>query len=134
MTNQIEVWRERFVTRWNRFECTHVAQTIANRAHGCRFCTSALRDALKGFEEAKIHGEFRPVGSLATILQTHDMKGFPLNMAFTNIEKVVDAVFNTGVHKDEDPRVEFALAVHLHAYPNGVFSLWVYVASLVSKR
>ena len=53
-----------------------------------------------------------------------------MNFAYTKIENVIDAVFNTGVHLNEDPDVEFALAVHIHAYPNDVLSLWVYVATI----
>ena len=34
----------------------------------------------------------------------------------------------------EEPDVEFALAaVHIHLYPQGVFSLWIYVGTLRRK-
>ncbi len=62
------------------------------------------------------------------------MSGFPINMAYTELEPLVEAVFATGVHRNETNDVEFALAVHIHPYPSSVLSVWVYVASLVRKR
>jgi coiled-coil and C2 domain-containing protein 2A len=54
-------------------------------------------------------------------------------MPYTRIDKVIEAVFNTGVHMNDDPQVEFALAVYIHPYPNNVLSLWVYVATLQDR-
>ena len=54
-------------------------------------------------------------------------------MQFTDIPPVIDAVYSTGVHSIEDPDVEFALATHIHPYPHGVMSLWVYVGTLKRK-
>ena len=61
------------------------------------------------------------------------MSGFPINMSFTDMPPVSEAVFSTGVHSIEDPDVELALAVHIHPYPQGVFSLWIYVGTLRRK-
>ena len=46
----------------------------------------------------------------------------------------MEAVYATGVHNLESSEPEFAVAVHIHPYPNSVLSVWVYVASLVKKR
>ena len=54
-------------------------------------------------------------------------------MSFTEIPPVSEAAFSTGVHAIEDPDVEFALAVHVHPYPQGVFSLWIYVGTFRRK-
>lgn len=62
------------------------------------------------------------------------MCGFPINMQQCDLENMADEVFATGVHKLETSNVEFALAVHIHPYPNMVLSIWIYVASLVRKR
>ena len=94
-----------------------------------------LRGLLDGFEEAAIQGS-TPENVVATvnqILETRDMVGFPINMPFSSAEKAVDAVFNTSVHLNEDPDAEFALATKLVPYPNNVFSLWIYVATLTPK-
>lgn len=61
------------------------------------------------------------------------LSGFPINMSFTEVPPVSEAVFSTGVHTIEDPDVEFALAVHIHPYPQGVLSLWIYVGTLRRK-
>lgn len=61
------------------------------------------------------------------------INGFPVNTPFHDIQQVVDAVVATGVHRVESSNVEFAVAVHIHAYPNRVLSVWIYVASLVRK-
>ncbi len=61
------------------------------------------------------------------------LTGFPLQMPYTDIQPVLDAVYSTGVHNCEDPEVEFALAVYMHPYPNSVVAVWVYVGRLVKK-
>ena len=60
--------------------------------------------------------------------------GFPLHCAFTDVETLLEALASTGVHFNREPGVEFALAVHVEAYPNTVMSVWVYVASMVRRR
>ena len=52
-------------------------------------------------------------------------------MSFTRLDKIIDAMYNTGVHKTEAPEAQFAIAAHVHAYPNAVYSVWVYVATLL---
>ena len=51
-------------------------------------------------------------------------------MTYTRLDRLVEAVFNTGIHQSEDADAEFALAVYVQPYPNNVFSVWVYVATL----
>ena len=62
------------------------------------------------------------------------MSGFPINMPFTEIDPIIEAVYATGVHAQESSDVEYALAVYVHPYPNSVLSVWVYVASLNRVR
>ena len=66
------------------------------------------------------------------ILQTHRVVGFPLNMPYTRLGQLGEAVFSTGVQNCADPAAEFALAAFVHPYPNGVFSVWIYVATLTA--
>jgi hypothetical protein len=68
------------------------------------------------------------------IQQSYDVLGFPLNTTFTSLERVFDLVFNTGFHKKDDAGLEFALAVRVFPYPNKIFSVWVYVASVRRKK
>lgn len=55
-------------------------------------------------------------------------------MAYTDIQPIADAVYATGVWENDNTGVEFALAVHIHPYPNSVLSVWIYVASLERLR
>lgn len=54
-------------------------------------------------------------------------------MPYTDMKSVIERVRSTGVHLTESPDTEFALAVHIHAYPSNVLSVWVYIASLSRK-
>eukprot|EP01137_Pigoraptor_chileana_P026493 Opistho-2@7848 len=112
---KMEEWRERFVTRWNRH------------------CNRAFKAILPRFEELRNTVDVAQQSELTDILRSYALNGFPVNITWTDMRAVVDAVRNTGVHFSEDPTVEFALAVHVCPYPNNVISVWVYVATLVKK-
>uniref|UniRef100_A0A8C6GJB2 Coiled-coil and C2 domain containing 2B n=1 Tax=Mus spicilegus TaxID=10103 RepID=A0A8C6GJB2_MUSSI len=60
--------------------------------------------------------------------------GFPIQMPYTDVQAVIDAVYQTGLHASEFPQTEFALAVYIHPYPNNILSVWVYLASLAQHR
>eukprot|EP01135_Chromosphaera_perkinsii_P000381 Nk52_evm28s78 gene=Nk52_evmTU28s78 len=118
LSQSIENWRERFVTRWNRI------------------CNRNLRLLLESFENSANASATMQVDQntiLHDIVQTYDLNGFPINFPFTDIDPIVEAVFNTGVHIKEDENCEFSLAVHIHPYPNDILSVWVYVAALTRK-
>lgn len=57
-----------------------------------------------------------------------------MHMPFSEVTPLIEAVHSTGVHTIDVSNVEFALAVYVHAYPQNVLSVWVYVASLVRNR
>lgn len=59
------------------------------------------------------------------------ISGFPLNLVFSEIRPIIEAVYSTGIHSVQASNVEFALAVYVHPYPNNVMSVWIYLASLV---
>lgn len=74
------------------------------------------------------------LNELQHVLASHKICGFPISQPFTNIRAIIEAVKSTGVHINESPNVEFALAVYVHSYPNDVLSVWVYAVSLVARR
>lgn len=116
LREKIMSWRPRFVTRWNRY------------------CTQAFRSLLASMEQSVSNAaNVNHAAELDQILASYKLSGFPINMSFTDMPPVSEAVFSTGVHSLEDPDVEFALAVHIHPYPQGVFSLWIYVGTLRRK-
>lgn len=55
-------------------------------------------------------------------------------MPYTDQDTIANLVYATGVWENDSPGVDFALAVHIHPYPNTVLSVWVYVASLERLR
>ncbi|XP_053560101.1 coiled-coil and C2 domain-containing protein 2A [Bombina bombina] len=117
LKEKIMEWRPRHPTRWNRY------------------CTSTLRQCLPLLEETQgkeVEEDHR--AELQRQLGDYRFSGFPIHMAFSEITPLIEAVYSTGVHNSELPSVEFALAVYVHPYPKNIFSVWVYVASLVRNR
>ncbi|KAL4635419.1 coiled-coil and C2 domain-containing protein 2A isoform X1 [Arapaima gigas] len=117
LKEKIMEWRPRHPTRWNRY------------------CTSTLRHFLPRLELSggrDIGDEHRL--ELQSMLGDYRISGFPLQVPFSELQPIVEAVYSTGVHNVEVPNVEFALAVHVHPYPSNVLSVWVYLASLVRTR
>ncbi len=65
--------------------------------------------------------------------------GFPLNipdsgedhfLVNADSNPLVKAVKDTKIHENENPNTVFALAVHVHPYPNRLGTVWIYVAAL----
>lgn len=117
LKKKISEWRARYVTRWNRF------------------CIQAFRRLLQQLEKSNGKGQQQEhTKELQQVLGSYKLCGFPLNMPYTEMKALCDAVYATGVHEYESSDVEFALAVYVHPYPNSVLSIWIYVASLIRKR
>nr|XP_046156563.1 coiled-coil and C2 domain-containing protein 2A isoform X4 [Oncorhynchus gorbuscha] len=117
LKEKIMEWRPRHPTRWNRY------------------CTSTLRHFLPKLELSggrDVADEHRL--ELQSLLGDYRISGFPLHLPFSEVRPIIEAVYSTGVHNVEASNVEFALAVHVHAYPNNVLSVWVYLASLIRTR
>uniref|UniRef100_A0A4X1UF39 Coiled-coil and C2 domain containing 2B n=2 Tax=Sus scrofa TaxID=9823 RepID=A0A4X1UF39_PIG len=66
--------------------------------------------------------------------QSIQVTGFPIQMPYTDVQSVIDTVYQTGIHSSEFPQTEFALAVYIHPYPNNILSVWVYLASLAQRQ
>ncbi|KAG7277509.1 hypothetical protein CRUP_030671 [Coryphaenoides rupestris] len=117
LKEKIMEWRPRQPTRWNRY------------------CTSTLRQFLPRLElsGARDMAEEHRL-ELQSLLGDYRISGFPLHLPFSELRPVIEAVYSTGVHSVEASKVEFALAVYVHPYPNNVLSVWVYLASLLRTR
>ncbi|XP_065174860.1 coiled-coil and C2 domain-containing protein 2A-like [Sycon ciliatum] len=116
LMSELMGWREQQVTHWNRY------------------CSRGLKELLPRFEANPYD---IPVSTsnehLRNILKSYRLTGFPLHMPFTDVSSVVETLHSTGLHLNDDPKVEFALAVYAHVYPNEVVSLWVYVANIFKR-
>ncbi|XP_028300852.1 coiled-coil and C2 domain-containing protein 2A isoform X2 [Gouania willdenowi] len=114
LKEKIMEWRPRRPTRWNRY------------------CTTTLKHFLPKLEQSR--GADVTEGhrhQLQSQLGDNKISGFPLNLPFSGIQPIIEAVYSTGVHHIQAPSAEFALAVYVHPYPNNVLSVWVYLASLI---
>ena len=61
------------------------------------------------------------------------LSGFPLHFRYSDIRHIVSTVESTSIHLCENERIEYALAVYIHPYPNDILSVWLYIASLIPK-
>uniref|UniRef100_A0A8C3JMQ5 Coiled-coil and C2 domain containing 2A n=1 Tax=Calidris pygmaea TaxID=425635 RepID=A0A8C3JMQ5_9CHAR len=117
LKDKIMEWRPRHLTRWNRY------------------CTSTLRNFLPLLEQNQgkdIEDDHQ--AELQKQLGDYRVSGFPIHMPYSEVRPLIEAVHSTGVHTIDVSNVEFALAVYIHAYPQNVLSVWIYVASLVRNR
>ncbi|XP_025034195.2 coiled-coil and C2 domain-containing protein 2A isoform X1 [Pelodiscus sinensis] len=117
LKEKIMEWRPRHLTRWNRY------------------CTSALRHflpLLEQFQGKAVEDDHQT--ELQKQLGDYKVTGFPIHMPFSEIKPLIEAVHSTGVHNIDISNAEFALAVYVHAYPNNVLSVWIYIASLARNR
>nr|CAD7430292.1 unnamed protein product [Timema monikensis] len=98
----------------------------ASRTVWNRYCIAILRKLLPALEYSSWkmdeHLNIDHIQEMQHLLGSHKMFGFPLNMSYTNMEAVTEAMRATGVHYNENPGVEFALAVYIHPFPNNVLS------------
>lgn len=61
------------------------------------------------------------------------MWGFPINSSFTSLDNLWKQVERTKIHEVNRHDVEFAISVHIDAYPANVLSVWIYLAAFVDK-
>ncbi|TPX36153.1 hypothetical protein SmJEL517_g01415 [Synchytrium microbalum] len=124
LISSIETWRGRKYTRWNRL------------------CSRTFDGMLSRFEDDVAAGLGPTLGNNSTDLSrdwkaltnVYCIRGFPIRVAYADMNGVVNAVRATDVFSAGDPKVEFALAVGCRAYPGGFVVVWVYVASLIRNE
>jgi coiled-coil and C2 domain-containing protein 2A len=97
--------------------------------------SNALRRVLLTMEknrDAKLESQ---TGSdvLIDLQKSYRISGFPINMPYTTMDAILEAVYATQVHAIPSHEVEYAVAVSIYAYPNTVLSVWIYVAVLTKK-
>ena len=46
-------------------------------------------------------------------------------MRHSDVDALCEALFNARIHVHHEEGIEFALAVHIHAHPNYILSVWV---------
>ena len=56
--------------------------------------------------------------------------GFPINCTYVNCERVWEEIRITDIHSTRDEDVEMNLSVYVNAYPNRIYSVWIYFGIL----
>lgn len=64
------------------------------------------------------------------MLTKYKVSGYPLNMPYVSIARIIERVKATGIHFNSDQKVEFALTVHIQSYPMNIFSVWIFLLAL----
>ncbi|CAF0923544.1 unnamed protein product [Adineta steineri] len=111
-------WREPHVTHWH-WACQKRLQQIIKRKE--ILLTMGQANANEIEQE------------LTEFQATNEITGFPLQMPYSNIQTIVDAVYSTKMFEHPTSGIEFALAVHVHPYPNNILAVWIYLAHLIKK-
>lgn len=128
--------------RYARELSNELKETIKSAVRGWRRSATSFRSdvgnrvtlILEKLEQARVEGQqIEHVDSVLpeTVTKTRKVFGFPLHFPFTNVQNVLDAIEATEIHRNRNPRVEFALGVRVFPYPGGLLSVWVFVCSLV---
>ena len=69
-------------------------------------------------------------GRLRTVLRSRILRGFPLNIAFTDVDDVMKEVKSLCIHESNHPEAQFVLGVRAFPLVNNLVSLWVFVGTL----
>jgi hypothetical protein len=57
--------------------------------------------------------------------------GVAMQYPMTNIDEIINEVEKIGIHQSKHPHVCFALSVRIFPYPGNLFSVWVFVCSIL---
>lgn len=128
VTSKIEKLRGRFVTKWNRSVMRVFDQVLPELEEHRQFYIPSYNSTYLRVSDSTKLAEVRKLQSIYRI------RGFSINIPWTDMDAVVEAVCNTDVHANYDTSVEFVLSVHCCGYFNDIYSVWVYVASLTKTR
>ena len=72
--------------------------------------------------------------TLERVRASYHMVGLPINVTYTDRNAIIKRVRETNIFLADAKKIQFALSVYVHAYPNQVCSVWVYCASLEDLR
>ncbi|XP_058124121.1 coiled-coil and C2 domain-containing protein 2A [Anopheles ziemanni] len=117
LMRKIASWRTHRKTVWNRFMSDHLRSTLM----------SLERDACAEVNTERYAEEF------AQMFVSYKVNGFPINLPYSNLSTLVSQVKGTGIHLNSEAGVEFALGVFVKDYPCNVYSIWVFLMSLVPR-
>uniref|UniRef100_A0AAG5DD09 C2 domain-containing protein n=1 Tax=Anopheles atroparvus TaxID=41427 RepID=A0AAG5DD09_ANOAO len=117
LMRKIGSWRTHRKTVWNRFMSDHLRSTLM----------SLERDACTEVYTERYADEF------AQMFVSYKVNGFPINLPYSNLSTIVSQVKGTGIHLNSEAGVEYALGVYIKPYPSNVYSIWIFLMSLVPR-
>jgi coiled-coil and C2 domain-containing protein 2A len=109
----IEKLRVRHLTKWNRYCCRLLQNTLPMLEENPFFAKNTLQEHKK---------------EICENFNGFQINGYPLHIRYTDISQLLGAIESTNIHSCGRDKTEFALSVYIHPYPNDVLSLWVYLA------
>jgi coiled-coil and C2 domain-containing protein 2A len=96
--------------------------------------SSRIASKLEQLETAKMNGRLasnpQMTFSEGVTQPRGTLFGFVLHEPFTSVQDILDRVKVTEIHRNGNPRVEYAVAARAFGYPGGIISMWVCVCSL----
>lgn len=96
--------------------------------------TELMQEILKELEEDRCFGVEQKTYTTKLIESAQSkyrMSGYPINMPYVSISKIIERVKATEIYLNSDAKVEFALAVHIQSYPMNIFSVWIFILTLI---
>lgn len=117
LKEKLQEWRPRHITKYNRYGSSALRALLANME---KTRSQPLQNQQEPEEFKQLETSFR-------------ISGFPINLPYTNLNDICEAVKSTQVHAMPTNECEFALGVQIFSYPNTIMSVWVYIAVLTRK-
>ncbi|XP_049285428.1 coiled-coil and C2 domain-containing protein 2A [Anopheles funestus] len=117
LMRKIASWRTHRKTVWNRFISDHLRSTLISLERDTCLETNTER-----------HGE-----TFSQMFISYKVHGFPINLPYNNLSTIVAHVKGTGIHLNSEATVEFGLGVYIKDYPCNVYSVWIFLMSLVPR-
>ena len=134
----IEEWRGRHSTRWNRY-CCHIFDTILENYESSMISSRISGGGPLDIQNGPLQMALGAVPGLSNdyqqLVKTSRIDGFIQDFGWPDTPaEIIETIKNTNIHAHWMPEVEFAVAVSCHAYPNDIFSIWVFVAAISAKK
>ncbi len=97
-----------------------------------------LRNIIDDLEHRKFNGLDSPhssqyFSSIENLCRGKAIFGFPLHFTYSDVPTILERVKLTCIYENKHPDVEFAVTVRVIPYASGVFSVWVFLCSLVPE-
>ena len=117
LREKLQEWRPRHLTKFHRYCCSALRKILINME---KLRDQSLKAQSSPEELRQLESEYR-------------ISGFPISLPYTNMQAIYEAVQATQVHALPSSQIQYALAVHIHSYPNTIMAIWIYIAVLTKK-